>query len=151
MTEGVTYWFRGPARGEIVVFKTTGIPGTEFRPLFVQRVAGLPGERIRVVPPNILVNGKELKEPRIFARISSARDGWKGYQLAEPHPEYERAMRSPQDEIVLGPDEYFVVGDNTTMSADSRYWGPLKRANIIGRATRIWWPVGRVGDKLGTD
>ena len=53
-------------------------------------------------------------------------------------------MSKPNDEVILGPDEYFVLGDNTRNSYDSRYWGPVPEKDIIGRATRIYWPFNRI-------
>ncbi len=63
---------------------------------------------------------------------------------------YERALVESSDEVVLAEGEYFVAGDNSVMSNDSRYWGAVPRENIIGRAIRIWWPPGRAGESLGT-
>ncbi|MDE0896574.1 MAG: S26 family signal peptidase, partial [Planctomycetota bacterium] len=46
--------------------------------------------------------------------------------------------------FVLGPDEYFILGDNSAKSADSRLWGPIRGASILGRPTRIVWPMDRL-------
>ena len=54
-------------------------------------------------------------------------------------------LTKPTDQIMLVQDEYFVLGDNTVNSKDSRYWGPVPRDNIIGRVVKIYWPPGRIG------
>lgn len=101
---------------------------------YLKRVAGLPGERIRIDPPNLLVNGQPVLEPPIFRRIA-----------------WERAVGFPYNEVVLGENEYFVLGDNTARSADSRCWGPVPRKNIIGKVVRIYWPLSRAGQSLGSE
>ncbi|MCA1808980.1 MAG: S26 family signal peptidase [Lentisphaerae bacterium] len=56
---------------------------------------------------------------------------------------------SADDELTLGPDECFVLGDNTRNSRDSRYWNNVPGKNIIGRATRIYWPFTRINGLEG--
>lgn len=48
-----------------------------------------------------------------------------------------------QDEVELGADQYFLLGDNSAHSSDSRAWGPVPLARIVGRATRVVWPPSR--------
>jgi len=143
LAERVSYRFRDPRRGEIAVFRTDGIdtlpPGT----FYIMRIVGLPGETIRIDPPFLLVNDEKVVEPPIFEKISSGSDGYAGYQRVSPFQPGLR--RPPANEFVLGEDEYFVLGDNTRNSRDSRYWGAVPRKNIIGRATRVYWPFSRMG------
>ena len=98
---------------------------------YMKRVGGLPGEHIRIEPPHLIVNGKAITLPgevRLPGRGS---------------PD-EAALTHTTNELTLGPDEYFVIGDNTSTSLDSRYWGPLPKNNIVGRATRVYWPFSRL-------
>jgi signal peptidase I len=126
------YHFRDPHRGEIVVFKTppaaeqceNGAGGETF----VKRIIGLPGDKIEERSGTILVNGQKLDEPYVSA---SEEDHGSG--------------KWPKGEPRLGPDEYFMMGDNRASSCDSRQWGPVPRANLIGPVFAVYWPPQRLG------
>jgi signal peptidase I len=118
--------FRDPERGEIVVFETPdeafekcGAGGT-----FVKRVIGLPGETLVQRNNVLLVNGRRLSEP----------------YLANPR---NLGKDFPQER--LGPDEYFMMGDNRTSSCDSRDWGAVPRGSLIGPVFAVYWPPQRIG------
>jgi signal peptidase I len=85
---------------------------------FIKRVVGLPGDRIEIVNGHVIRNGRQLTES--YAETSSCA----GPGCNFPNP------------IVIPPDEYFVLGDNRGESDDSRFWGPVKRAWIIGVVLR---------------
>jgi signal peptidase I len=85
---------------------------------FIKRVVGLPGDRIAIVNGHVIRNGAQLQEP--YADTSSCA----GPDCSFPKP------------IVIPPGEYFVLGDNRGESDDSRFWGPVKRAWIIGVVVR---------------
>ncbi len=141
LVERLSYRFGNPKRGDIVVFRTKGIKSLPPGTFYIKRVAGLPGERIRIEPPFLIVNDQKVTEPEIFNTISSAEDGYAGFQLTGS---MGGLLSKPTDEVTLGPEEYFVLGDDTRNSADSRYWGAVPKKNIIGRATRIYWPFTRI-------
>ena len=111
----LVYRFRSPQRGDIVVF---AFPGDEARD-FIKRIVGLPGDKVRIVKGRLKINGKRVKEPYLDNRSFSS---W-----------------GPK---VLGESEYFVLGDNRDNSSDSRNWGMLPRANIMGKAWVCYWPPG---------
>jgi signal peptidase I len=139
--EKLIYRFADPKRGDIIVFRTDGIQNLPPHTVYVMRLAGLPGEHIRIEPPNLIVNDHKITEPAIFRTIASQSDGYVGFQLAQGHG---NVLSTPTNEVVLGADQYFVLGDNTRNSFDSRYWGPVPRKNIIGKVTRIYWPFSRI-------
>jgi signal peptidase I len=112
----LAYLFSGPARGDVIVFHWPVDPNQDF----IKRVIGLPGDTINVTPTQIIVNGVTLKEPYISAALN-----------ASPRP------------FKLGADEYFVMGDNRPYSSDSRSWGTVPKDYIIGKATVVFWPLGK--------
>lgn len=106
----VAYVFRRPSRGELVVVRPPGTPPR----VDIKRVIGLPNEQIAWTQGLFRVNGELLQEP--YARIPAAPPG--------------------DDEIQtrrLGPDEYFVAGDNRLYSHDSRRYGPVRRTAILAK------------------
>lgn len=119
------YWFRSPRRWEIVAFHS---PDNEApAPLdVVKRIVGLPGETILIEFDRVHVDGRRLMPPGELSGITYRRLGPYGVE-----------------EIRLGEDEYFVLGDNSPYSQDSRYWGPLSRDRIFGRVIAIIAPADR--------
>jgi signal peptidase I len=144
--ERLSYRFGKPKRGDIVVFSTDGIESLPPDRFYIKRVAGLPGERISIEPPFLIVNGQRVTSPAIFETISTESDGYTGFQLAAHAGPAGELLTKPSDEVVLGKHEYFVLGDNPRDSLDSRYWGAVPENNIIGKATRIYWPFTRIND-----
>ena len=144
----VSWNFRRPKRGEIMVFSTRGIDALESslprdrkgQPMsthYIKRMCGMPNDTLSIRHPNILVDGDVVNEPETIARVSSMQDDYDGYQ---PH------TGSRNEEMAYGtlaPDEYFAMGDNTGNSRDSRYWGPVARDNLVGPACMIYWPFGK--------
>jgi len=146
--ERLSYRFGKPKRGDVVVFRTQGIKTLSPDAFYIKRIAGLPGERIRIEPPFLIVNDQKVTKPEIFSTILSVSNGYSGFQLTGSIGGH---LSKPTDEVTLSPEEYFVLGDNTRNSRDSRYWGAVPEKNIIGRATRIYWPFGRIDQSLGKD
>jgi signal peptidase I len=134
--ERLSYRFRSPKRGDIVVFSTDGIMGLPQNTCYIKRIVGLPGERVGIAPPFLTINGDRLTTPAIFQMISNKTNGYSGFQCGG---KLVQGLEWP-----LGEDEYFVLGDNTRNSRDSRYWGPVPEKNIIGKVTRIYWPLSRI-------
>ena len=119
--EGFTYLSRQPRRGDIVVFKTDGIallppPAS----IFVKRVAGEPGDHVRISEGTLFVNDKPVLLSNDVGEITY-----------RPPPGAGAFLLQTDVTVPLGC--YFVLGDNSTNSADSRFWGSVPRGNIIGR------------------
>lgn len=100
----LAYWFRKPRRGDVVAVRMAGRSV-----VYVKRVIALPGERLKIDGGYVSVNGSMFEEPYVRKR----RD-WS------------------MQEVTLGPDDYFVVGDNRTMRMDLHEMGAVSRARLIG-------------------
>jgi signal peptidase I len=115
-------------RGDIVVFRYPEQPDTDF----VKRVIGLPDETIMIRDKTVYVDGVELDEPYVFHADPSV------FPEEEELPEPYRS-RDQFGPWVVPRGSYFVMGDNRDRSNDSRYWGPVRRELIKGRAFLVYW------------
>lgn len=139
-------------RGDIIVFRYPVDPTQHF----VKRVIGLPGDHVQLRAKRVYVNGIELVEP--YAVYHSPipdvyRDDFPapGYISANVDGNWWLEMRKvvKNGEVVVPPDSYFVMGDNRDISDDSRYWGFVPRANVVGRPLVIYWSVRDAYDAYG--
>jgi len=121
----INYRFNEPQRGEVVVFRYPADPSQ----FFIKRVIGLPGEGVRISDGKVYIINADNPEPKMLPEDYLA-PATKTFGLVD---------------VVLGPDEYFLMGDNRTASLDSRAFGPVKRSSIIGRALLRGWPINRAG------
>ncbi|MFH1225849.1 MAG: signal peptidase I [bacterium] len=118
----ITYRFQGPQRGDIVVFRYPRDPNQ----YFIKRIIGLPGEKV------------EIKDGQV-------------YIYNEQHPQGEAlnedaylsiSAKTFGDELLqIGPNEYFVLGDNRSSSMDSRNFGPISADYLVGYAWLRGWPL----------
>lgn len=131
-----------PKRGEVMVFRTDDIPALDDkRTHYIKRMCGLPGERVQIVPPCILVNGEPVVDAPMIESIQKQAPGYAGYVIAEGvGAEY---LASTDTVRRLGPREYLACGDNTRNSFDGRYWGPVPQKNLVGPAAIVYWPISR--------
>ncbi len=120
-----TYLFHAPARGDVIVFQAPPDPSQDY----VKRVIGLPGDTVTVAGTVISVDGVKLNEAYI-----------------DPNNQGIPPGAHDVTDLVVPPGDYFVLGDNRAVSSDSRIWGFVPRQNIIGRATVVYWPLGRDND-----
>lgn len=121
----INYRFNPPQRGDVIVFRYPGDP----KQYFIKRVIGLPGERIVLQDNKITVYNLSHSE---------------GIAVDEPYLGSGEVTAGEVDKN-LGPDEYFVFGDNRHASLDSRRFGPIHKSAIIGRTWLRGWPLDRVG------
>lgn len=131
LIDKLTYQFGTPARGAVVVFHNPQDP----RDYFIKRVIGLPGE-------TVVIDGVAVK---IYNRQHP-----QGVTLQEPYTIAMTEGRGDTTSTVLGPDEYFVMGDNRPESKDSRSIGPVRRRYIAGRVLLRILPLPRLGIMLPT-
>lgn len=117
IVDEISYRFRTPERGEVIVFKYPNDPSQKY----IKRIIGLPGDTVEVKNKEVVINGKILNESSYFKTPIDT-------------PGFSK--------VVLGQDEYFVLGDNRIASSDSRNWGILPKKDIIGRVELRAWPFG---------
>ncbi len=107
----ISYKLHPPERGDVIVFRRDG------RKDYIKRVMALPGETIEIRNGQIFINGQPIVETYL--------------------PELGAYSMEPR---LVGPDEYFVLGDNRNNSSDSHNWGPVLFSAIDGKAWLIYWP-----------
>lgn len=122
LTERVTYWFRGPRRWEVATIRRAD--GVQI----MKRVVGLPGERVTMSRAGDLrVNDIAVERPA----------GLRGIRYYD----FGNLARGKAVDCGAG---YFVLGDDSKDSEDSRFEGPVERKRVIGRAWLIVWPPKRM-------
>lgn len=115
IVDRVTMLLSGPSRGDVIVLDSPNMPDE----LLIKRVIGLPNEFIRIDDGRVYINDVLLDEPYVMEYCS---------------------YRSCNGEWQLGPDEYFVLGDNRNHSLDSHSFGPVNVSTIKGIARVRYWP-----------
>ena len=113
-----------PVHGEIVILGLVGGGGSV--DAIIKRVIGLPGDTIELRDGTVFLNGVMLDEPYLVSG-STTEPGRAGTVWS------------------LGPDEYFVLGDNRAQSSDSRYFGPCRASMLLARPLFRYWPLDRTG------
>jgi signal peptidase I len=131
--EAFTFLVRRPQRGDIIVLKTDGIPSLPAGGIYIKRIAGQPGERLRISDGNFYANDAHVRIENEAGQI---------HYVSVPGA---RHLISSEDTVTVPDSHYFVLGDNSADSADSRIWGFLPRQNIMGRASFCYWPPARAG------
>ncbi|MGC8742864.1 MAG: signal peptidase I [Verrucomicrobiia bacterium] len=149
----MTFNFRHPKRGEIIVFETHGIQGIPQDQFYIKRLIALGGEKVRIGnDQHVYINGKRLdaSTPR-FENVYTFGDqpiegGYFGHVNNFIAAKFRKAGLAPlfpdgDAEFTVSPKHYLVLGDNTLNSLDSRYWGDFPQENVIGKAFFVYWPI----------
>ena len=129
----IDYRVHAPERGDIIILR----PPTNNSTDFIKRVIALPGEKLLIRSGTVYINGHRLEEPYLPEAWIYSTDWPCG----------------GCDGKVMGPNEYFVMGDNRNRSQDSRFFGPITRDRIDGKAWFRIWPLdhfGSIYDKVPT-
>lgn len=122
-----SYLFHAPARGDIIVFIAPPEPSQDY----IKRIIGVPGDTITIRDTTVIVDGVTLKETYI-----------------DPNRQGNPYAYKTISNMIVPPNDYWVMGDNRIGSRDSRDFGFVPRANIIGRAALVYWPLGQGNDGL---
>ena len=110
----IAYLFHAPERGDVIVFHYPHDTSEDF----IKRVIGLPGDTVTLDNKTVQVDGVVLHEPYI----------------SEAYNPSGKTIKVPMD-------EYFVLGDNRPLSDDSRDWGFVPKADLVGKAVIVYWPL----------
>jgi signal peptidase I len=143
----ITYNFRPPKRGEIIVFETKGIDNLPQDQFYIKRMVALGGDRVQLAEDrHLIINGNRLdastphfenvysfnpKEPPRESHYS----GHVNYPYLAPY------FQGRPEGVTVNPDHYMVMGDNTMNSLDSRAWGDFPATNVIGKSFFVYWPI----------
>lgn len=113
-----------PKRGDVVVFIYPENPKKDF----IKRLVGVGGDKVMIKNGTLYINDKPITD-ELFAQIYY----------------YNRGDFGREGEAIIVPkDSFFVLGDNSASSQDSRYWGFVPKKNILGKAMIIYWPLNRI-------
>ena len=132
--------YQEPKHGDIIVFRYP----LDITVNYVKRVIGVPGDHIKIINKQVYRNGVALKEPYVYFKTPYPdyyRDNFPG----DPNVSVTESVRDMlqnhvvNGEVVVPPNCFFAMGDNRDNSADSRYWGFVPRANIIGKPLLVYW------------
>jgi signal peptidase I len=139
----------GIRRGDLVVFHFPPDPKRDL----VKRIVGVPGDRIRLREGELFRNGERVSEPYVVhtaAGFDSFRDDFPSLRETDPDVEpgwWIRLRRLAADgEVTVPPGTVFVLGDNRDRSEDSRYWGFVPDALIVGRPLLVYFAAPQAGD-----
>jgi signal peptidase I len=125
LTDKVSYRLGTPKYGDVIVFKAPMNESYDF----IKRVIGIPGDRIRIQGGHIYINDKSLDE----------------FYLPSEYKTSAGQFISEGEEYVVPSDNVFAIGDNRDHSSDSRDWGPVPFANIVGKGLLRYFPLDQLG------
>jgi signal peptidase I len=113
------YWFSGPQRGDVVVFRAADGTNDEW----IKRIIGLPGDTVEIVHGVVYINDSQLNEPYVKTSFTYSKS-----------------------KLVVPPDNYFFLGDNRDISNDSHLGWLMPRDSLIGKAWLVYWPPSNWGN-----
>ena len=130
---------RPPVRGDVVVLRYP----VNHRDVFIKRIAGVPGDRLRIVNKRLFINGARVDEPYVSHKteyVDAYRDNFPSQPNVLLYPQGQEMLDQnvKNGEVVVPAGKYFVLGDNRDSSLDSRYWGFVSRAELMGKPVLIY-------------
>jgi signal peptidase I len=140
-----SYHFINPNLGDVFVFKTYGIRRIEIglpsgveSQHYIKRLAGLPGDVLRIAAPDLFINGQKASQ-WVFQRVMSGQNGYRGYSNMYQFP----YLSTPEQTFKVPPHSYFALGDNSYFSKDSRDFGAVPERNVTGKGLFVYWPFSK--------
>lgn len=127
IVDELSYRLGEPERGDVVIFRYPN----DIKKFFIKRIIGLPNETIDIRGSQITITNEQHKD---------------GLELEQP---YVKNNANNDIHLELKSDQYYVMGDNRTASSDSRYWGPVSRDLLIGKAFLRLLPINKINYKPG--
>lgn len=122
----ISYRFNPPVRGDIIVFRYPKDP----QEYFIKRVIGLPGDTVQIKDNGVYIFNKDYPT---------------GYKLTESYiPKNVSTVAYSEDKVVVGDNQFFVLGDNRQASKDSRSFGVVDKSFLVGRVFFRGWPVNKI-------
>jgi signal peptidase I len=121
LAEKLTIKYKDPTRSEVAIFNSPQNKDV----LLIKRVIGLPGDTFMIKDGSVYINGSLLKEPYLTSGTKT-----------EGNIELKEGV-----EYKIPADQYVMLGDNRSVSTDSRYWGMIKKETILGRGFLIYYPT----------
>jgi signal peptidase I len=154
----VSYNFRPPTRGEIIVFETRGIPPLPQDQFYIKRMVAVGGDKVQIGDDrHLVINGTRLSgatphfekvysfDPKQPPRESQYSGHVNEHVVKEYYPSSYIPLAplfpDASTTFTLQTDHYMVMGDNTMNSLDSRSWGEFPAGNVIGKSFFVYWPI----------
>lgn len=122
IVDKISYKLGDPKRNDVVIFRYPN----DTKKFFIKRIIGLPNETVDITGNDVTIKNQEFKE---------------GFKLEQP---FVKNIANNDTHLELKNDEYFVMGDNRSGSSDSRYWGPVKRNLLTGKAFVRLLPISQI-------
>jgi signal peptidase I len=142
LVDRVSYHFVRPSVGNGFVFRTGNIPdivravGDQY---YIKRLVGIPGDTLEVRAPALFRNGGPVAGSVAFDANAKRADGYLGY--TNPEPKRFGARLKSGDVLTVPEGKYFAMGDNSPNSEDSRFWGFVPGADVVGRPIFVYYPL----------
>lgn len=122
----ISYRFEEPRRGQVIVFRYPRDP----QEYFIKRIIALPGEEVQIKDGQIIIFNEENPS---------------GFTLSEDYlPDNLATYNQSEEKLAIGPDEYFVLGDNRNASKDSRSFGAVDKSFLTGKVLFRGWPLNKL-------
>lgn len=153
LVDKFTYHFLRPTQGNVFVFNTAGIPTREnvYNPgapsqFYIKRLAAIAEDKLKIDPPTLYRNGQPAPEApfqKVMAgTLKDPVNGYCGYSNGPERGSFP-LLGNPKATFDVPPHCFFALGDNSYHSSDSRDWGAVPEANVVGRGLIVYWPFSK--------